>query len=381
MKLQKVIFSLLMAIIVIAVVIFGNSTQNITKNSNFPKIGKEEFKRATVVEIKEEGTIPVSKKNNPYQIVLVELKEGSNKGQRTEIYYGGQITLTKDQLLKKGETVVTREISQKEERKYIIYDKYRANTLIFLVLGFLAVVIILVGKKGIGSIIGMGISLLIILFFIVPRILSGNDPLFISIIGALIIMTSTIYLAHGVSQKTTVALVSTLLSLILAGFLAVLFVNIAKLSGLGSENAYNLQLGFQATINLKGLLLGGIIIGALGVLDDITTTQTATIYTLAQTDKKLTIKKLTEKGFSIGKEHIASLVNTLVLAYAGASIGIFIFIILTTQQGMPWWIILNSEQIAEEIIRTLAGSLGLILAVPITTILASFFARYDLKID
>ena len=132
-------------------------------------------------------------------------------------------------------------------------------------------------------------------------------------------MVITIYLAHGFNQQTSVAVLATFLCLILTGILAIVFVHLAKLSGLGTEDEYSLLQGFNNTINLQGLLLGGIIIGALGVLDDVTTTQVATVYTLADANPKYTVRDLFEKGMLIGKEHISSLVNTLVLAYAGVS--------------------------------------------------------------
>ena len=211
--------------------------------------------------------------------------------------------------------------------------------------------------------------------------MAGQDPLLISIIGSLIILSVGIYLAHRLNEQTTVAVVSTFFSLILTGVLAVLFVKFTHLSGLGSEEAYDLQFRFTETINFQGLLLGGIIIGALGVLDDVTTAQSATIYELSRTDNRLTFSTLVKKGMNVGREHITSLVNTLVLAYAGASIGVFIYILLGLQNGTtPLWVILNSEVLVEEIIRTLAGSIGLILAVPITTLLASFLSTYSVKV-
>ena len=228
-----------------------------------------------------------------------------------------------------------------------------------------------------GSIIGMLVSLLVILKFIVPQILSGNDPLFISIIGSIIIMFLTLYLAHGFSKKTHVALIATILSLTITGFLAVFFVNLSHLSGLGNEDTYLLQFG-GLNINLQGILLGGIIIGVLGILDDSTTAQSATIFELFDANNKLTFAHLLKRGMVIGKEHIASLVNTLVLAYAGTALGIFILLEVNPAH-QPMWVILNSEVIVEEVVRTLAGSIGLVLAVPITTLIAVFFCKYKLK--
>jgi uncharacterized membrane protein len=224
----------------------------------------------------------------------------------------------------------------------------------------------------VGSIVGLAVSLSVIMFFIVPQILAGQDPLFISIVGSLFIMTVTIYLAHGFSRKTHIALASTFLSLSLTGFLAYFFVDISHLTGLGNDDASSLRFGQTENINFQGLLLGGIIIGALGVLDDITTSLSAVIEELKIANPSYTFRRLVKSGFRIGSEHISSLVNTLVLAYAGAGLPLFLFLILNPL-GHPLWVILNSEIIVEEIIRTLAGSIGLVLAVPITTLMASWF--------
>lgn len=313
------------------------------------------------------------------QSVTLRISEGGKKGaliKTTNIYSQDDV----DRKLQKGDEVVLLEEKKTDGTlSYTISDIYRVNNLFYVLIFFFALVLIMAGRKGLGSIIGLGISIAVLLFYIVPQILNGADPLFTSITGALAITFSTIYLAHGVSRQTTVALVGTLLSLILTGIFAVGMASLLRLSGAGSEDAYMLQLS-GVDINLQGLLLGGIIIGALGVLDDITTAQAAAIFTLAETNEKLTVRKLIEKGLRIGKEHITSLVNTLVLAYAGASMPLFLFFVINPL-GQPWWVILNYPMIMEEIVRTLAGSIGLILAVPITTVLAAFFAKYNLKIS
>jgi uncharacterized membrane protein len=142
------------------------------------------------------------------------------------------------------------------------------------------------------------------------------------------------------------------------------------LTGLGSEDAASLLYGQTGSINFQGLLLGGIIIGSLGVLNDITIGLSASMYELALANPKYTFKELFASGLRIGSEHIAALVNTLALAYAGAGLPIFIFIVLNPSH-QPVWMILNSELLAEEIVRTLAGSIGLILAVPLTAVFAA----------
>ncbi len=339
---------------------------------------KTEYYQAKVTHVIDEGTKKVGNQNNLYQKLEVELENGPDKVKKIQIEHGGMIIITKDQLIKENEKVI---LTKTEKSDYRFYDRYRIPNVLWLGILFFAIVLIIAGKKGVGSFAGMTISLLIIMLFIVPQIIQGADPLLISIIGSVVIMIVTLYLAHGFSQQTTLALIATCVSLFLTGLLATFFVNIAGLSGLGTEDSYSLLQGFGSGINLKGLLLGGIIIGTLGVLDDTTTTQSATIHHLSEANPSYSVRTLFTKGMTIGREHIASLVNTLVLAYAGAAIGVFIYISLGLKNNMqPWWVIFNSELLMEEIVRTIAGSIGLILAVPITTVLAAFFAKNEIKI-
>ncbi len=311
------------------------------------------------------------------QYLSVRLIDGAEKGKTVSVTYSFPQKSKASQELHLGESVIV--IKQDGTKAtYGIYDRFRLTNIIIIAVAFFLLVLVATGLRGAGSLLGLVISLLVIVFFIVPQILSGHDPLFTSIVGSLFIMVTTIYLAHGFSQRTTIAIASTFLSLVITGFLAVWFVSLLHLTGGGNEDAYMLQFGNQ-TINLRGLLLGGIIIGTLGVLDDTTTTQAATVFTLAETNAKLKTKELRQKGFIVGREHITSLVNTLVLAYAGVSLPLFIFFVLNPMH-QPMWVILNNEQVVEEIARTLAGSMGLILAVPITTAMAAFFASYSLKI-
>ncbi|MGA2091765.1 MAG: YibE/F family protein, partial [Endomicrobiales bacterium] len=231
------------------------------------------------------------------------------------------------------------------------------------------------GVKGIGSLIGLSISLAVILLYIVPQILSGQSPLFVSVLGSVVILLLTTYLAHGISKQTTVALVSTLAALLLTVIIADFSVHFTNLSGLNDETSL-LIFGPTSTINLQGLLLAGVIIGTLGALNDITTSQAATIIELAKTDRNQKFSHLFYKGLKIGREHIVSMVNTLVLAYAGSSLILFIFIVLNPSH-VPYWVFINNELISDEIIRTLAGSTGLLLVVPIVTAIAAAVCDKD----
>lgn len=335
---------------------------------------QEIFYKAKVEEVTNQNQQILNGITSYSQTVKVKILDGDMKDKEIKIEQGKDSLVKNDQLVKLGETIVIVKILGPDNAPiYQISDRYRINNLVPIILIFFVAIIVLSGWKGIGSILGMAISLAVIVKYIVPQILSGSDPLFTSIVGCLVIMITTIYLAHGFSTKTTVALVSTFLTLVGTGLVSVLFTNITSLTGLGSEDASSLQLGVTSAINFKGLLLGGMLIGTLGVLDDVTTGLSASVFELAKANPTLNFKKLVRAGLEIGKEHISSLVNTLVLAYAGASLPIFIIIVLNPT-NIPLWTILNSEMIAEEVVRTLAGSIGLVAAVPLTTLLAGVYA-------
>lgn len=329
------------------------------------------YAKAKVVTIIAQGEKSTNGEKHPYQKVQLQILDGPETGKTLTMTYGDVSTLRSDQEVTAGQTVVLMKEVTGQTTTYQIADKYRLDSLYPLIILFLIVVFIVARLKGLGSLIGLGISLTIITSFIVPQILSGQDPLLASIVGSLFIMVATMYLAHGFSQKTHIALIATSLALVLTGVLAYLFVNLTFLTGLGSEDAQSLAFGQTGSINFQGLLLGGIIIGTLGVLEDITTGLAASLQELSRANIKLGFKELVGSGMRIGSEHIAALVNTLALAYAGAGLPLFLFIILNPNH-QPLWIILNSELILEEVVRTLAGSIGLILAVPLTAIFAAW---------
>lgn len=338
----------------------------------------QEVSKAQVISVSKEGEKEVYGYKNPFQIVKVKILDGAEKNKEITINHGMRFTIRNDQKVKTGEKVVILKTSNPTGVEYQIVDFYRLDKLWYVVIFFFVLVVALSQWKGIGSILGMIVSLGVILNYIVPQILSGHDPLLVSILGGLGIILVTIYLAHGISKKTTIALLATFISIIIAGILGLIFVDFVHLTGLGSEDAYSLRFGQTGNINFKGLLLGGIIIGTIGVLEDITTSLSATIFELAKANPKLKFMQLLSSGMSIGREHIAALVNTLVLAYAGASLPLFLFFVINPS-NQPLWSILNSQLLEEEIIRTIVGSIGLVLAVPITTLLAAFFVNKKLS--
>ena len=255
---------------------------------------------------------------------------------------------------------------------FYITDYIRRRPLFLLFVIFVAVTILIGKWRGVSSLLGMGISFFIIIAFILPKILAGYDPLQIAITGSLFIIPVTFYLSHGFNRKTTIAIIGTFITLIIVGLMAKYFVGITKLTGFASEEAGYLQTVAHKTINIKGLLLAGIIIGALGILDDITVSQAAIVYQLKKANFKLKQKELYKKAMDVGQDHISSMVNTLVLAYTGAALPLLLLFI---NNPHPFLEVINYEIIATEIVRTMVGSIGLILAVPITTLIASFDAE------
>ena len=254
--------------------------------------------------------------------------------------------------------------------QYTFDDLQRGFPLTLLVIIFVVMVIALSRWRGVAALAALAVTVLVLLRFIIPAILEGSDPLAVSIVGASVIMFTALYMSHGLSITTTTAVLGTLASLAITGGLAFLFVGLGKFTGLASEEAAVLQISAEQ-INLNGLLLGGVIIGALGVLDDVTVTQASSVWELRRANPSYGSRVLYSSALRIGRDHIASTVNTLVLAYAGASLPL---LILLVQSNRPLADVLSGELLAEEIVRTLVGSIGLIASVPITTALAAWVA-------
>lgn len=333
----------------------------------------EVFVKAKVLSILNSGTVSFDGMKTYEETLKVQLVEGVEKGKTITVSRSGDPTLTANQITTGEIVVIDSKPDPNGKMVYTVYEPYRLDRFFFIFLGFILFIVIIAGKKGLGALIGLGISLAVIGFYIIPQILQGQNPLNVCITGACVILVVTTYIAHGISLRTTIAIISTAISLLFAGWLSVSFVNLLHIFGLGNEDIYNLQIGTTHPINPQGLFLGSILIGTLGALNDITTTQAITMFTLIKENPKQKFSQLFTKGMVIGKEHIASLINTLVLAYAGSSLAVFIFFELNPAQ-LPWWVILNNESTIEELIKSIVGSSALILAVPLTTLFATAIA-------
>jgi uncharacterized membrane protein len=275
-------------------------------------------------------------------------------------------------MFRKGDRVlVDHAVSLDGEDVFLVTDYVRTGPLLWLTVLFVAATIALSGRQGVRSLLGMGFSLVVIGAFIVPRILAGWNPVLVAIAGSVVMMGVSLYLVYGWNQKSHVAVVGLFITLVLTGLLAFWSVGWTRLSGFGSEEASFLHAaGFR--MDTQGLLLAGIIIGTLGALDDIAVGQSSTILELSKANPSLSWQTLFVHGMTVGKDHIAAMVNTLLLAYVGASLPL---LLLFTVFAEPVGITLNRELVAEEIVRTLVGSLGLLAGVPLTTALAVFVTR------
>ena len=325
--------------------------------------------KAKIVKIIEEKKVVIMGKEQLYQKLELVLNTPDKK---TIIIENGNFPLVN--IIKysiNDNVLVTANQNIDGTTEYIIIDFIRNDSLILLTILFAVLLIIIVKWKGIFSLLGMIFTFFVIFTFILPKILDGGNPILIAIIASLIIIPVSFYLAHGINKKTNIAIVSSIISLIITAVLASVFTEIGYLTGLSSEEAGILSIN-QGNLNMKGILLAGIVIGALGVLDDITISQASIVDELSTTAKLTKTKDLYSRSMIIGKDHITSMVNTLVLAYAGVSLPL---LLIFTNNPHPFFEIINYEMIAEEIIRTLVGSIGLILAVPITTIIAANFYK------
>lgn len=256
---------------------------------------------------------------------------------------------------------------------YSVVDFQRGGSLWWLAGLFAAAVLVLGRWRGLAALVALGLSFVVLILFVLPAILQGHNPLAVAIVGACVIMFVVLYLTHGPSARTSTAVLGTLVSLALIGALSYGFSVAAKLTGLDDQTSSLIQ-SLGTAVDARGLLLAGIVIGALGVLDDVTVTQTSAVWELRRANPELGTRALFTAAMRIGRDHVSSAVNTLVLAYAGASLPL---LLLFTLSGRGLGDVLTSQDVATEIVRTLVGSIGLVASVPITTALAALVASRE----
>ena len=331
-----------------------------------------ETKYAVVDEIIEEGQITLGDVTQPYQILRVTMLQGEHTGKSLQIDYGTRQIRSDMISIRTGERLLVTVSSLPDGTLSAHFiDFYRGNSLLLLVGIFIAASILISGWKGVRSLLGIILSLAVIILIILPGIQQGKDPLMTTILGSIFFVSFSLYIIYGWNVKTHAAVLGSLLALTLTGFLAYFFVNHAQLTGYGDENMFYITQLSQNTFNVRNLLLAGILIGTLGVLDDLVIAQASAVFELYRNNPNQTFKRLFTSAMNIGKDHIAATVNTLVLAYAGASLPM---LLLFSFRNVDYGLAINLEFIAEELVRTMVGSLGLFIAVPITTSLSAIIA-------
>jgi uncharacterized membrane protein len=306
-----------------------------------------------------------------YQKLEIEILDKDLRGKVLNVE-NGSVETPVSQKYKKGDTLVLTGFKDDSgEVRLYVNDYVRRGQLLSLFLIFLILSVVVAGKRGVTSFIGMAVTFFIIFSFVLPKISTGSNPILVIFTFSIVTIPITFYLSHGLNTKTTVAVVGTFISLLITVVLSVIYVHSAKLTGYTTDEAAFLQIMKGGTMNMRGILLAGIIIGFLGVLDDITVSQSAIVFQLKSANKKMGFSELFTRSMDIGRDHISSMINTLVLVYAGASLPLLLLFI---DSSKTFGEVINYEIISSEIIRTLLGSIGLIIAVPITTVIAALVA-------
>jgi uncharacterized membrane protein len=301
----------------------------------------------------------------PCRHVTYRLSDGPHRGEERE--QDLPLTSTSPKLSVGDRVVLNYTPGGDPSSEYSYADRQR-RTLLVVLLAVFALAVVLLGRwHGVGALVGLALSLIVILRFVLPGILAGHSAVVVAVVGAGAIAYLALYLANGVRTLTTVALLGTLGALAATTALSALVTALAQFSGFSTEETAMLEV-FSGRVDISGLILAGIVLGSLGALDDMTVTQASAVGELAEANPTITRTELFARSMRIGRDHVASTVNTLALAYAGAALPTLLLFVLS-QQSLGT--VANSEIVAIEIVRTLIGSIGLVLSVPLTTWLAT----------
>jgi uncharacterized membrane protein len=378
LKTKITIFAIIISSMLVLVGAFlFRPTGNFNKISGaLDAVAGSEYVTGQVIEITSEKCLGFEQNSDPEQVaggrcdvLRVEITSGEKKGTEGFVEFdyanaGVEINEgTKMQLLRIPEPEFS-------EDTYLFMDLNRSNLLIWVSIIF-AIITIFIGRwRGVGAIVGLILTFLVLLYFMFPALLEGKSPLAVAVVAASGLVLILLYTAHGLSIRTSVAVLGTLFGIGLTAIISYLVVGFGNFSGISSDDDF--LLAGVTQIRLDGLLLAGIIFASVGVLNDVTVTQASSVWEIKESQPNYSYKELFVSGMRIGRDHIASTVYTLLFTYAGAALPTLLLIVLADR---PSGFILSSEAISQEIVRTLVGSIGLVLAVPITTILAAVLAE------
>lgn len=324
---------------------------------------KELTMLATVVRVEssELQEVPNTNTTALYQTVVVRIIKGEQQNK--------EVTITDSAFaVQSGDKVYVRYLQTTDGGEYYsIQEPYRLDALLWLLIFFIAVVLLFGGKQGFLSLVALFISFGAIFKYLFPQIITGGNIVALATLGALLSLFVVMYLTHGFTRLTTSAFLGCTLSVIVTLALAKYAVVITKLTGFASEESVYLNIATQGNLDFIALLVGGIIIGVIGVIDDVSITQASVVNQLQLANPQISTRNLYTKALKVGKDHMGAVINTLILAYAGASLPL---VLLFYVSNTPVLELINREIIATEIVRSIVGSVGLLLAVPLTTLIA-----------
>lgn len=301
-----------------------------------------------------------------YQRLAVQLDESLYRGEVVEIEWGGRRALNENGFLAPGDRVLLTLTREGSTRTYTIAEVVRLPSL-WPFVALLAVALVAVGRwKGIASLAGLGASIAVFLLAVLPAVRNGDDPLLATLLGSIGVLVVAVFVVHGFNRKSVAALLGTLGALVIVVVLAALAVSVARITGLGTEEAIFVFVGTGGTVDMPRLVLAGVVVGSLGALVDMAVGQASTVFELSATSE-VRGRKLYLSALNVGRDHIGSLVNTLALAYFGGALPLIVLVSLGFQ---PLSVSINSEEITESVMAVLIASIGLVLCVPLTTAIA-----------
>jgi uncharacterized membrane protein len=308
----------------------------------------------------------------PFQRLELRLDSGLYRGEIVTVEWGGRRALDPNGFVSPGDRVLVSESREGGTRRYAVEEIVRLPALAPLAIGLFVALLAVARLKGLAALAGLGASIAVFLLAIVPALQRGGDPLIATLVGAVGVVTVSVFVVHGANRKSLAALVGTLAGLVVISVVAAIGLATLRLTGLGSEEQIFLSVGTDGRINMPRLVLAGVIVGSLGALVDMCVGQASATMELASVDPDLGPGELYRSALNVGHDHIGSLVNTLALAYFGGALPLVLLLSLGFQ---PLSVALNSEEIIESILALLAASIGLVLCVPVTTAVAVIFAQ------
>jgi uncharacterized membrane protein len=285
----------------------------------------------------------------------------------------GEVVTFENELipLKEGDDVYLHYLKTINGDEYFIFTDFKRHTQLWILGGlFVGLLLAFSGWHGLRALFSLALSIGAIVFGLVPLMLAGWNPILVSLLVSAVVLAVVLYFTHGFNSRSSIAFLGTFGAVLVTCAIAWVSVSTMRLTGFGSDASVSLNFATRGTLDFGGLLLGSIIIGILGMLDDVSITQVSVVRQLKRANKSFDMRQLYIRAIEVGKDHLGSLVNTLALAYVGVSLPL---VLLFANADAPLALTLNQEVIAAEYVRIIVGSIGLILAVPLTTLLAALY--------